>query len=185
MPAGMHMSGTRHCAILLSGEIAGPVTFGWLRPVVLLPLRYPSRRSKLLVAFGLCGRSVLAGDGRISGVGRASGGGGCARSLGKSERNEVDAPVAPYVSGRCYGEGNWRNCGRAGEAGRQRRSGRGQRAERAGRTSRGRAVVGADMAFRQVRGVDGASDHRYCHAGDGRRMHSPCCRSGSGYERPG
>jgi beta-lactamase regulating signal transducer with metallopeptidase domain len=42
MPVGMQTAGTRGCSILLSGEIAGPVTFGWLRPVVLLPSRYPS-----------------------------------------------------------------------------------------------------------------------------------------------
>ncbi len=40
-------------------------------------------------------------------------------------------------------------------------------AERAGRTSRGRAAVGADLAFRQVRGVDSAGrKHRFCEAGD-------------------
>ncbi len=42
MPAGLQLAGTRGCVILLSPEIAGPVTFAWLRPVVLLPSRFPS-----------------------------------------------------------------------------------------------------------------------------------------------
>jgi TonB family protein len=36
-----------HAALLLSDDVSGPVTFGWLKPVVLLPSRFPSLTSEM------------------------------------------------------------------------------------------------------------------------------------------
>jgi len=48
IPPDSLMAGSHaHVELLLSDDISGPVTFGWLRPVVLLPSSFPSLEAEM------------------------------------------------------------------------------------------------------------------------------------------